>query len=172
MEYKRIKDLLEAFYEGEISPEGLSELRDFFENASAIPEAWAADKKLFQLLSQDDAEIMPEEISRRLEKQIDGFEEKKPQRHSKKRKIVVWASSAAAAVLIGAVSFVMTRPSHNAPKDTFSDPQEAAAFVEDALFLVSSNLNKGIAQLEKAQKELHQAKNIVENQFNTIRNEE
>lgn len=114
---------------------------------------------------------LPTGLSERLERNINAWADeenrmKSDQRISRTRSLY-WLSGIAAAILC-AVLFIFTETGHPNPRlaDTYSDPKEAAVAAENALALISSNLNKGLVQVNDARQEMNKINKIVNKHLN------
>lgn len=121
------------------------------------------DELINKVLHEDQA--LPEGLSHRLEQQIDAWaaaEQKETPRSSFRRRSLYWLSGAAAAALLCVGIFQLTEQNTAQPMaDTYTNPQEAAQVAEKALALLSSNLNKGIDQMNDARQEMHKVNEIL-----------
>lgn len=126
------------------------------------------DKQIDELINKvlHEDQTLPEGLSQRLEQHIDAWataEQKETPRSSFRRRSLYWLSGAVAAILLLCVSiFQLTPDRHQQPlADTYSNPQEAAIAAQKALALLSSNLNKGIEQINDAQEEVDKVNYIL-----------
>lgn len=121
------------------------------------------DELINKVLHEDQA--LPEGLSHRLEQQIDAWaatEQKETPRSSFRRRSLYWLSGAAAAALLCVGIFQLTEQNTAPPMaDTYTNPQEAAQVAQKALALLSSNLNKGIDQMNDARQEMHKVNEIL-----------
>lgn len=121
------------------------------------------DELINQVLHEDQA--LPEGLSQRLEQQIDAWadaEQKEMPRSSFRRRSLYWLSGVAAAALLCVGIFQLTEQNTAQPMaDTYTNPQEAAQVAQKALALLSSNLNKGIDQMNDARQEMHKVNEIL-----------
>lgn len=121
------------------------------------------DELINKVLHEDQA--LPEGLSQRLEQQIDAWaaaEQKETPRSSFRRRSLYWLSGAAATALLCVGIFQLTEQNTAQPMaDTYTNPQEAAQVAQKALALLSSNLNKGIDQMNDARQEMHKVNEIL-----------
>ena len=120
------------------------------------------DKKIDELINkalQEDL-ALPEGLSERLERQIDFLAQEEISPRVSRRRSFYWISGIAAAIL-GALFLIFTETNRPAPvmADTFTDPEEAAAFM-------SRNLNKGLGQVNEASQEITKINKIVNKHLN------
>lgn len=126
------------------------------------------DKQIDELINKvlREDQTLPEGLSQRLEQQIDAWataEQKETPRSSFRRRSLYWLSGAVAAILLLCVSIFQLTPDRDQQPlaDTYSNPQEAAIAAQKALALLSSNLNKGIEQINDAQEEVDKVNYIL-----------
>lgn len=128
------------------------------------------DELINKVLRKD--QTLPEGLSERLEQQIDTWaaaEKKETVRSSFRRRSLYWISGTAAAILLLCVGIaglkdLETGKQHLA--DTYTNPQEAAIAAGKALAFMSSNLNKGIDQMNDAQQEINNVNRILNKHLN------
>ena len=167
MDDKLIQQWLDAFYNGIATEDEERALEDFFLDDKGVPEHWADEQKVFRAIVSEAIVDVPEGFAERLEKSIDG--------HIARRKTVslrsigYWVASVAAVGLI-CIGLFIDEESYpvqdNLIVDTYQDPEEAAVAAQKALILISSNLNKGMKQLDMARGEMDNANRILEEQLN------
>jgi len=170
METNYIKKLIDAFYEGKTSAEQEQELYRYFLQDN-IPAELLEEKKIFQsLYSGDDDDIeLPEGFSVRLENLIDDLDRKE----KSKKKIDIWRKvagiAASLAILISVGLYTNSYYNHNDQPllvDTYSDPEDAYNEAQKALTLISSKMNKGLDQWEKAEEDISKVSKILEEKLN------
>ena len=132
------------------------------------------DKQIDELIDRAlrDEQELPEGLSQRLERFVDTLaeEEKTETKRRPLRRTLGWIAGAAAVVAV-LVALVVARPDafvNTRMADTYTDPDEAAAAVEQALGMLSTNYNKGLDQVAHAAAEMEKANEIV---FKTIQRE-
>ena len=176
IDQKKIESLLESFYNGTSTPEEEAILRAYFNQATDTEDSRMVDKQLLDVLHDDsrivdkhlldvlhdDSRIrLPEGLSERLETSIDKHITVKSR--SRTRPFFVGLVGAAAAALLCIGLFwsdnQYNKPSHLA--DTFTNPEEAAFVAEQALVLVSSKLNMGLAPLEKIKESVAKTNELI-----------
>ena len=119
--------------------------------------------QLIKQALQSEAEL-PKGLEERLEKQIDALAEaERPHIRWPHARPFRWAIGGIAAALIGALFWVQLerKTTFTTPADTFSDPKEAALVAEQALVMLSQNLNKGLAQAQSSTEEMRQINQII-----------
>lgn len=151
MHNRRIEELLDAFYAGQSTREEEAELKAFFEQES-VPAEWEADQRLFRLMQTEKQAVdLPEGLAERLESQIDNWADSEKKQPARRVALWKYVASAAAIALLCVSIAISVRPAGNQMADTFDDPREAAMVAQEALTLVSANLNKGLDQISRAQ---------------------
>lgn len=116
---------------------------------------------------------LPEGLSDRLEQHIDQLaaDEKRisvsPARRSS---VYYWLGGIAASFILGIAIFlqVESQPLTPTMADTFTDPTEAAIAAQDALAFLSTQLNKGLDQVNEAGKEVNRINTIVNKQMDAL----
>lgn len=128
------------------------------------------EKKIDELIRKalQEEQAFPEGLSRRLEEQIDAWAatEEKKARPQARRRTLYWLSGAAASILLCVGLFQYTPDRHDRLTDTYTNPREAAVAAEQALLLLSQNLNKGISQVDGAGQEIEKVNNILNKHLN------
>lgn len=130
------------------------------------------DKKIDELINKalQEEQALPEGLSRRLEQQIDAWAsaEEKETRSWTRRRSLYWLSGVAASILlcIGFFQYDASSYTSSRPRDTYTNPEEAAVAAEKALLLLSQNLNKGISQVNDAEQEIDKVNNILNKHLN------
>lgn len=127
------------------------------------------DKQIDELINKviHEDQALPEGLSQRLEQQIDTWSDagkKEMPRSSFRRRSLYWLSGAAAAIFLLCIGLSeLTDPERTDRRltDTYSNPQEAAAAAQKALAFLSSNLNKGIDQINDARQEMNKVNRIL-----------
>ena len=150
---KKIEQLLNAFYNGDTTPEEEALLSEILNNED-LDESRHMDRDMFNALYDASDIPLPEGITKRLEKSIDKYIVESSTQEGKKisiNRLYIFISSAAAVGLLclGLFFALEKQPQSNFIADTYSDPKEAALVAEQALLLVSNKLNKGLSPLEK-----------------------
>ena len=131
------------------------------------------EKELDQLIQQaiEQETELPEGLSQRLEQFVDKLPESshKEVPLSKRKRPALWVLYAriAAAIVVAVLFYYLPEDKETTPKDTFSDPQEAALYAQQRLTEISLTLNQGISQMKEAREEMKQINQIVNNQLNS-----
>lgn len=166
MKTSDIKNILDAFYNGESSEEQEQQLLHYFESED-VAEELLTEKDFFLSLfvSVEKVEI-PHNLENKLSGMIDVLahkemsveKEKKQDRIKRGRgRLLATIGAVACAASIGLAFYLNTDSSigrgdlghlqTQQPKDTFTNPEEAYIATQRALMLVSSNLNSGLTEV-------------------------
>ena len=131
------------------------------------------DKHLDELIRkalQEDMEL-PEGLGERLEQTIDRLaagsapsgKATLPRRSILRHPLLRWTAGVAAALLAaGLFLFTERQDTDRLLTDTFSDPREAALAADQALALLSRNLNKGLGQVSEAGEGIANTRKILQ----------
>lgn len=166
MNDKTIKQYLAAFYDGTATEQEEQALADFFADKVNVPSLWKEEREVFLLIRKSAHTPLPEGLSKRLEKSLDTHISKGKTFRIKPIAYKITGIAAAVLLCIGiALNQASFNNDRNMTADTYQDPHEAAKVAGEALAFLSSNLNKGIDQMEDAQKEMQQVSNILNNQL-------
>ena len=131
------------------------------------------EKELDQLIQQaiEQETELPEGLSQRLEQFVDKLPESSHMEVSLpiRKRPVLWVRYAriVAAIVVAVLFYYLPEDKETTPKDTFSDPQEAALYAQQRLTEISLTLNQGISQMKEAREEMKQINQIVNNQLNS-----
>jgi len=171
MEKDKVKKLLDAFYDGNTTPVQEQELYGYFLQ-NDIPEEFETDRKVFlKLFSADDENDIevPLELNNRIDKLIDSLDVKE----KGKRKIHFrkWVAAVAAgiAILLSAGIYTINELDNQKQHllvDTYKNPEDAYDQVQKTLTLVSSKMNKGIDQFEKAEEDILKVNKTLNKKLN------
>ncbi len=162
MNEKKIEQLLDSFYKGISTEEEEQLLITYFTQNKVVLAKWQSDQKLFLSLAEHGK--APEELAQKLESFIDNLAKQEHKKRSLRRNtFIYWISGAAAAILL-CLMLIPTLSNENTGNqlaDSFTDPAEAAMVAQEALLLLSQNLNKGVNQMNEAGKEINNANQII-----------
>ena len=129
------------------------------------------EKELDQLIQQaiEQETELPEGLSQRLEQFVDKLPESSHAEVRLSKRPVLWVryTRIAAAILVAVLFYYLPDGKEKKPKDTFSNPQEAALYAQQRLTEISLTLNQGISQMKEAREEMQQINQIVNNQLNS-----
>lgn len=126
------------------------------------------EQKIDELIAKalrEEAQL-PEGLGERLEQHIDRMA--RPEKGEARRVSLFrrWKSfSIAASVLLVIGMGIGVYFSENQPKDTFNDPKEAAWVAEQALLVMSQNLNKGFDGIHQAGEEITKVNQVINKQI-------
>lgn len=137
MEFNKIEDILEKYFQGETSIAEEKELKDYFSSPN-VAQHLEQYKPMFGYFSQVKEQKSTQEI---------------PLKTNKRN--VAWLSIAASAVvLLGIGTYFYVSEKNTAPAvaqtelGTYDDPEEALAATQKALALLSNNVNVGIGSVQ------------------------
>lgn len=165
MKVEEVERLLTAFYEGTATECEEEKLKVYFRTGN-VPGHLHADRKLFLALCEEDDKEVPDSLAGTLSHLID--ERAEAERHSsaatRMKRDWRWIGGIAATVvlLVGigySICNYMQDMRTPTQQDTFSDPEEAYAVLQSTLIEVSTNLNKGINQVNEIRKDIRRVRN-------------
>jgi hypothetical protein len=149
MEFNKIEDILEKYFQGETSIAEENELKEYF-SSSNVAQHLEQYKPMFGYFSQVKEQKSTQEIPLKTKKQN-----------------VAWLSIASSVVvLLGVGTYFYVSEKNAAPVvaqtelGTYDNPEEALAATQKALALLSSNVNVGIGSVQYI-KEYEQSKNKI-----------
>ena len=149
MEFNKIEDILEKYFQGETSIAEENQLKEYFASSN-VAQHLEQYKPMFGYFSQVKEQKSTQEI---------------PLKTNKRN--VAWLSIAASVVVllsVGTYFYVSekTTPPVVAQSElgTYDDPEEALAATQKALALLSNNVNVGIGSVQYI-KEYEQSKNKI-----------
>lgn len=117
------------------------------------------DQQIDELIRQalKDQSRVPVHLEKRLEQHIDQLaaEDRKEVRIPMySNRIKRWCVAASILLVLGVGTTAYFSASDARPKDTFDNPEEAAMAAEQALTLLSQNLNKGFGEMNQARQKM------------------
>lgn len=149
MEFNKIEDILEKYFQGETSIAEEKELKDYFSSPN-VAQHLEQYKPLFGYFSQVKEQKSTQEI---------------PLKTNKRN--VAWLSIAASVVvLLGVGTYFYVSEKNAAPAvaqtelGTYDNPEEALAATQKALALLSNNVNVGIGSVQYI-KQYEESKNKI-----------
>ncbi|WP_428229707.1 hypothetical protein [Flavobacterium sp.] len=149
MEFNKIEDILEKYFQGETSIAEEKELKEYFSSPN-VAQHLEQYKPMFGYFSQVKEQKSTQDI---------------PLKTNKRN--VAWLSIAASAVvLLGVGTYFYVSEKNTAPVvaqtelGTYDNPEEALAATQKALALLSNNVNVGIESVQYI-KEYEQSKNKI-----------
>jgi hypothetical protein len=146
MNFTEIERLIGKFYEGETTPGEERQLREFFAREE-IPSHLAVHAGLFSFYDESEKETIPDP----------GFEDKLLARlgetpvipiYSRRKQFLYLAGMAAVFLLLVGLFFTFR---NDILRNSYNDEETAAAYMkaQNALLLLSSNLNAGLDQVQR-----------------------
>lgn len=149
MEFNKIEDLLEKYFQGETTIAEEKQLKEYFSSPN-VAQHLEQYKPMFGYFSQ----VKEQKSTQKIPLQT-------------KKRNVAWLSIAASAVvLLGIGTYFYTSEKNTAPVvaqselGTYDNPEEALAATQKALALLSNNVNVGIESVQYI-KEYEQSKNKI-----------
>ncbi len=166
MNDEKIKQLLDAYYNGTATREEEQDLVAFFLGDQDVPERWKEAKRTFLLVYHTAQIPLPEGLEERLVERLDK-QINKNKRIALNRTLYRITAIAAVALLCVGIAFYQgaATGSSKTIADTYTDPHEAAQVAGKALAFMSSNLNKGLEQVDDANKEIQEVNKILNQQL-------
>jgi len=149
MEFNKIEDLLEKYFQGETSIAEEKELKNYFSSPN-VAQHLEQYKPMFGYFSQVKQQKSTQTIPLK----------------TKKRNVAWLSIAASAVVLLGIGTYFYVAEKDTAPVvaqselGTYDDPEEALAATQKALALLSNNVNVGIESVQYI-KEYEQSKNKI-----------
>ena len=149
MEFNKIEDLLEKYFQGETSIAEDKELKNYFSSPN-VAQHLEQYKPMFGYFSQVKEQKSTQTIPLK----------------TKKRNVAWLSIAASVVVLLGVGTYFYVSEKNAAPAvaqtelGTYDDPEEALAATQKALALLSSNVNVGIESVQYI-KEYEQSKNKI-----------
>lgn len=149
MEFNKIENILEKYFQGETSIAEEKELKDYFSSPN-VAQHLEQYKPMFGYFSQVKEQKSTQEIPLK----------------TKKRNVAWLSIAASVVVLLGVGTYFYVSEKNAAPAvaqtelGTYDDPEEALAATQKALALLSSNVNVGIESVQYIN-EYEQSKNKI-----------
>jgi hypothetical protein len=149
MEFNKIEDILEKYFQGETTIAEEKELKDYFSSPN-VAQHLEQYKPMFGYFSQVKEQKSTQPIPLK----------------TKKRNVAWLSIAASVVVLLGVGTYYYVSEKNAAPVvaqselGTYDDPEEALAATQKALALLSSNVNVGIESVQYI-KEYEQSKNKI-----------
>ncbi|SHM12346.1 hypothetical protein [Flavobacterium chilense] len=149
MEFNKIEDILEKYFQGETSIAEEKQLKEYFSSPN-VAQHLEQYKPMFGYFSQVKEQKSTQEIPLK----------------TKKRNVAWLSIAASAVVLLGVGTYFYVSEKNTTPVvaqselGTYDDPEEALAATQKALALLSSNVNVGIESVHYI-KEYEQSKNKI-----------
>lgn len=172
MKVEEIERLLAEFYEGNTSEQDEERLKETF-RTEEVPAHLQRDRRLFLSFfrTEENADKVTAGLVDKLNRMIDEKDAKEQLffRRNKTKRNWRWISGVAATVLLlfGIGYGIINRDEAcpPAPKDTFTNPEDAYKVLQATLIEISTNLNKGIKQVEVAKQDLSKVNQEIKNEI-------
>lgn len=159
--------LIALFYDGETSPEQEQALHDYFMQDNVDAELQGEKEiflKLYSLHGANDIEI-PQGIDNELGVFIDGLAKKEKRKKLYLSWKIIGGVAASIFIALSVLLFTRQQEEKSLLVDTYSTPEEAYEETERTLLLVSSKLDKGLDQWEKAEENMSRVNRILNEKF-------
>ena len=149
MEFNKIEDILEKYFQGDTTIAEENQLKEYFSSPD-VAQHLEQYKPMFGYFSQVKEQKSTQTIPLK----------------TKKRKVAWLSIAASAVVLLGIGTYFYTSEKNATPVTaqselgTYDDPEEALAATQKALALLSNNVNVGIESVQYI-KEYEQSKNKI-----------
>jgi hypothetical protein len=149
MEFNKIEDILEKYFQGETTIAEENQLKEYFSSPD-VAQHLEQYKPMFGYFSQVKEQKSTQTIPLK----------------TKKRNVAWLSIAASAVVLLGIGTYFYTSEKNATPVTTqselgtYDDPEEALAATQKALALLSNNVNVGIESVQYI-KEYEQSKNKI-----------
>ena len=170
MKVEEVERLLTAFYEGTATECEEEKLKVYFRTGD-VPGHLHADRRLFLALCEEDDKEVPDRLAGTLRRLIDerGEAERRSSSATRMKRDWRWIGGIAATVvlLVGigySICNYMQDMRTSSPQDTFSDPEEAYAVLQSTLIEISTNLSKGISQVNEVRKDIRRINTEARNE--------
>lgn len=172
MKVEEIERLLAKFYEGNTSEQEEEVLKEAF-RTEEVPGHLQRDKRLFLgfFRQEADMENVPAGLADKLNRMIDkkADDEQRFFHRNKTKRNWYWVGGVAATLLlligIGYGTVYNKDMCQPTPQDTFSNPEDAYRALQATLIEVSTNLNKGIEQVEATRQDVTKVNQEIKNEI-------
>ena len=163
MEYQKIEEILNRYFEGESTLEEETMLKEYFSH-SDLPAEHRGMKELFQYFDEANREAAPDlDISAHLNSVIEN--EWKKETRNRFGHVVAWVGSAAAVLVLTFGIYQHMEKPETVIKDTYKDPKMAYLETRRVLMMVSRTMNRNTANLKylsKVDDSFDQIKKVAE----------
>jgi len=153
---KKVRKLLERFYQGQSTLEEERWLQDYLSSAGGVPEELIPDQELFKVFMERGEDIaVPEDLNAKILNTIDREEK----RFLRTRRISLYSFSGLAAGLLALIAVYVFFLRTDEPVllsaqqgiDTYADPMDAYEEAKKTLAYVSGKLNEGTSEMRHMQ---------------------
>ncbi len=150
MNFRRIENLLERYFDGNTSLEEERILKDFFQGED-IPPHLIALKDSFNYFSKEyNTDELDASFDQKILSQINHFDISN--KRQERKRTFYYISGVAASLLIIISIFTNFNPFTNKLSETLENPEAAYQETRKALLFVSGALNKGVKPIDKMAK--------------------
>jgi hypothetical protein len=153
MDIKKLKELLQKYYNGETTLKEENTIKKYFVENPDVDEEFRAEKEQFIMFDKAEKQNVPvEDFEKKLERLIDNQKVIYP--GFKRNKIWIRVAAVAASILIifgvyNSVKYFTGKPEF---KDTIEDPYMAYEETKRTLLYISEKLNYGTRELDNVAK--------------------
>jgi CHASE3 domain sensor protein len=153
MEFSKIEELLEKYFEGETSITEEKELKNYFSSPN-VAKHLEQYKPLFGYFEMAKEQTFAREVSR-IEEELQVSNGMLELDNTNKKRKIAWLSIAASVVVLLGVGtytyFNINAVKENHELGTYDDPEEALEATQKALAMLSDNVNVGIEGVQYLQ---------------------
>lgn len=153
MEFSKIEELLERYFEGETSITEEKELKSYFSSLN-VAKHLEQYKPLFGYFEMAKEQTFAREVSR-IEEELQVSNGMLELDNTNKKRKIAWLSIAASVVVLLGVGtytyFNINAVKENQELGTYDDPEEALEATQKALAMLSDNVNVGIEGVQYLQ---------------------
>jgi hypothetical protein len=148
MDIKKIKELLDRYYDGDTTLDEEKLLKRYFIDNVDIPEELSAEKKQFEIYEKiKNADVPIRDFEKDLESLIDKQKVKYPDFNRRKTVLRITAIAASLLILFGVYSSIKHFTGRPKYHDTIEDPYLAYQETKRTLLYISEKLNYGTKEL-------------------------
>ncbi|MDE7116720.1 MAG: hypothetical protein K2O56_09890 [Muribaculaceae bacterium] len=126
----RIRELLQGYYDGSLSPEERMELADLFSCRESLPRELEMEKEIFTAIENAEEITVPEYLSDRIN---DAMPEQRPYKRSLKWTALYYASAAAAVMLVFTMIWNAVSLPENSIDTNYGNSAIMASYSSDSL---------------------------------------
>ena len=150
MNFRRIENLLERYFDGNTSLEEEKILKEFFQGDD-IPQHLVSLKESFNYFSQENTkDELDDSFDQKILSKINHFDISN--KRQERRRTLYYISGVAASLLIIISIFTNFNPFTNRLSETLENPEAAYLETRKALLFVSGALNRGVKPVENIAK--------------------
>lgn len=170
MKTDEIKKLLDAFYEGNTSPEEELLLKNYF-NSSDVANELLDEKEIFLGFFEHSPVVVPNALEAKLERLIDTLDKENKKKKLTVKNMVTWLSVAASVAILISVGFHLNKGAIQGDNQALVESvnskmsEKEVVEVENALLLLAANFNKGLGQIDEVKGNFDRTSNILNETF-------